>query len=99
MYQNNCYCGLIGVSEHAQDTIMSMRTLGARPGCAIVHNMPKCVSEHWGLVADVRVYTIHHNVYENIGGSSGMCQRTQYAIMCIRTLRARRRCASLNNTP
>ena len=46
--------GLVSEVQAYTDTIICIRTMGARRGCASMHNTPKYVYEQWGLVRDVR---------------------------------------------
>ena len=50
---------------------------------------PLWVSEHWGLVENVREYMQDQTMHNNIGGSSGMGRLTQSTLMCTTTLRTR----------
>ena len=93
------YGGLVSEVQAYTDTIIYIRTMGARRGCASMHNTPNYVYEQWGLVRDVRSYPIQQIMYTNIRGLSGMCEHTHATKLCIRTIGSRPGCASINNTP
>ena len=56
------------------------------------------ISEHWGLVENVREYMQYQTMHNNIGGSSGMGRLTQSTLMRTKNIGDPLGCASLRNT-
>ena len=74
--------------EFTQETITLITYWGSSERSKLIPTK-LWVSEHWGLVENVREYMQDQTMHNNIGGSSGMGRLTQSTLMRTQTLGTR----------